>query len=175
MMEALIIIGVVLIIAVMLVMSWCTRGGDHGEQVQVVADSAKFIPTKAHDSDLGYDLVSSEHVRLVPGQRQLVDVGIKIAVPEHLGAFIHPRSGLAHNHGITVLNSPGTLDPGYTGRVKVNLVNLGDKAVTIYPYQRIGQLVFKRVESPGFTEVNNLPLTVRGTGGHGSTGMKVTS
>lgn len=172
-MEWFIIIGIILIVSMGL-WAFGRAQDNHLGKVQVVADSPRFIPQKAHDSDVGYDLVSSEHIRLVPGQRQLVDVGIKIAVPEHLGAFIHPRSGLAHKHGITVLNSPGTLDPGYTGRVKVNLVNLGDKAVTIYSHERIAQLVFKRVESPGFTEVNDLLPTVRGTGGHGSTGTKAT-
>ena len=171
-MEWFIIIGVVVIVSMGL---WAfgrhqdTRMG----KVQVVADSPRFIPQKAHDSDVGYDLVSSQHVHLAPGQRELVDVGIRIAVPDQLGAFIHPRSGLAHKNGVTVLNSPGTLDPGFTGRVKVNLVNLGDKQVTIYPYERIGQLVFKKVESPRFTEVDDLLPTVRGAGGHGSTGMGV--
>lgn len=172
-MEWFIAVGVVVI---MLMMLWAlllwqdTRMG----KVKVVADSPRFIPQKAHDSDVGYDLASSEHVYLVPGQRQLVDVGIRIAVPENMGAFIHPRSGLAHRHGITVLNTPGTLDPGFTGRVKVNLVNLGDKVVTIYPHDRIAQLVFKKVESPGFTEVDDLLPTKRGAGGHGSTGTGVT-
>ena len=172
-MEWFIIIGVVLIVSMGL---WAL--GRHQDtrmgKVQVVADSPRFIPQKSHDSDVGYDLVSSEHVHLLPGQRQLVDVGIRIAVPENMGAFIHPRSGMAHKHGITVLNTPGTLDPGYTGRVKVNLANLGDEAVTIYTHERIAQLVFKKVESPSFTEVDDLLPTVRGNGGHGSTGTGVT-
>ena len=172
-MEWFIIVGAIVIVA-MTVWALSLNQDPRLGKVQIVADSPKFIPQKSHDSDVGYDLVSSEHVRLLPGQRQLVDVGIRIAVPENMGAFIHPRSGLAHKHGITVLNTPGTLDPGFTGRVKVNLANLGDKAVTIYPHERIAQLVFKRVESPRFTEVDDLIPTKRGDGGHGSTGTGVT-
>lgn len=129
------------------------------------------IPSYAHAADAGADLVSTVDVTLEPGERQLVPTGIAIALPEGFAAFIHPRSGLALRHGLSVVNTPGTIDAGYRGEIKVLLVNHDlREPVRIAPGDRIAQLVVQRVEHARFVEVDALPDSVRGSGGYGSSG-----
>ncbi|GAA2605636.1 dUTP diphosphatase [Dactylosporangium fulvum] len=129
------------------------------------------LPAYAHPGDAGADLVAAESVELAPGERALVRTGIAIALPEGYVGLVHPRSGLAARLGVTVLNAPGTVDAGYRGEILVNLVN-HDRVTTakISRGDRIAQLVIQRVERAHFHVVDDLPDTVRGAGGHGSTG-----
>ena len=129
------------------------------------------LPAYAHPGDAGADLVAAEDVVLAPGERRLVPTGVAIALPDGYVGLVHPRSGLAHRLGVTVLNAPGTVDAGYRGEIKVNLVNHDRSAtVKISRGDRIAQLLVQRVERAVFRTVDELPGTVRGTGGHGSTG-----
>ncbi|HEY2950529.1 MAG TPA: dUTP diphosphatase [Micromonosporaceae bacterium] len=129
------------------------------------------LPAYAHPGDAGADLVSAEEVEIGPGERALVHTGLAIALPEGHVGLVHPRSGLAARLGVTVLNAPGTVDAGYRGEVMVILVNHDrTNAVTIRPGDRIAQLVVQRVERARFHLVDQLPDSVRGGGGHGSTG-----
>ncbi len=110
-------------------------------------------------------------VTLKPGERALVGTGIAIALQDGYAAFVHPRSGLAAKHGVSIVNAPGTVDAGYRGEIKVCLINLDPAAeVTLKRGDRIAQLVIQRVEKARFVEVETLPGSARGTGGHGSTG-----
>jgi len=129
------------------------------------------LPSYAHPGDAGADLVAAEDVELAPGERRLVPTGIALALPDGYVGLVHPRSGLAHRLGVTVLNAPGTIDAGYRGEILVNLVN-HDQAIIakISRGDRIAQLVIQRVERAHFHGVDHLPDTVRGAGGHGSTG-----
>jgi dUTP pyrophosphatase len=129
------------------------------------------LPAYAHPGDAGADLVSTVDVELAPGERVLVPTGLAIALPEGYVGLVHPRSGLAARHGLSIVNAPGTIDAGYRGEVKVLLVNLDrDEPVRLARGDRIAQLVVQRVESAGFVEVDRLPESVRGHGGYGSTG-----
>ena len=129
------------------------------------------MPAYAHPGDAGADLVAAEDVELAPGERRLVPTGIAVAVPDGYVGLVHPRSGLAHRLGVTVLNAPGTVDAGYRGEILVNLVNHDPAAtVRISRGDRIAQLLVQRVERAAFRVVEELPETVRGAGGHGSTG-----
>lgn len=129
------------------------------------------IPSYAHPADAGADLVSTVDVTLQPGERVLVPTGIAIALAEGFAAFIHPRSGLALRHGLSVVNTPGTIDAGYRGEIKVLLVNHDlHEPVHIARGDRIAQLVVQRVEHARFVEVDALPDSVRGSGGYGSSG-----
>jgi dUTP pyrophosphatase len=129
------------------------------------------LPGYAHPGDAGADLVTTSDVRLGPGERALVATGIALALPPGYVGLVHPRSGLAARHGLTVLNSPGTIDAGYRGEVKVLLVNLDPRApVHLARGDRVAQLVVQRVEVARFVEVSRLPVSVRGEGGYGSTG-----
>jgi dUTP pyrophosphatase len=129
------------------------------------------LPAYAHPGDAGADLVAAEDVELGPGERRLVPTGIAVAIPDGYVGLVHPRSGLAHRLGVTVLNAPGTVDCGYRGEILVNLVN-HDPVATVHILRgdRIAQLLVQRVERAGFHVVEELPETVRGAGGHGSTG-----
>ncbi len=129
------------------------------------------LPAYAHPGDAGADLVAARDIAIAPGERALVPTGIAIALPEGYVGLVHPRSGLAHRLGVTVLNAPGTIDAGYRGEILVNLVN-HDRVTTakISRGDRIAQLVVQRVERAHFHGVDHLPDTVRGAGGHGSTG-----
>jgi dUTP pyrophosphatase len=129
------------------------------------------LPAYAHPGDAGADLVAAEDVDITPGGRALVRTGVAIALPEGYVGLVHPRSGLAVRLGVTVLNAPGTVDAGYRGEILVNLVN-HDRVTTakIARGDRIAQLVVQRVERAQFHVVDELPGSVRGTGGHGSTG-----
>jgi dUTP pyrophosphatase len=128
-------------------------------------------PAYAHPGDAGADVVSAEDVEIPPGERRLVRTGVAIALPEGYVGLVHPRSGLAARLGVTVLNAPGTVDSGYRGELLVNLVN-HDRVTTakIARGDRIAQLVVQRVEQAHFHVVDELPGSVRGADGHGSTG-----
>lgn len=145
------------------------------EPVQVLLthlDPDLALPAYVHPGDAGADLCSAVDVVLGPGERALVGTGVAIALPPGHAAFVHPRSGLAANHGVTVVNSPGTVDEGYRGEVKVCLVNTDrQRAYTVRRGDRIAQLVVQRVERAQFVVVAQLPETARGSGGYGSTGF----
>lgn len=129
------------------------------------------LPAYAHPGDAGADLHARRDVVLAPGSRATVPTGVAVVVPDGWAAFVHPRSGLAARHGVTVLNGPGTVDAGYRGEIAVTLVNTDTAAtVTVHRGDRIAQLVLQRVGRAGFVEVDELPSSVRGAGGHGSTG-----
>ena len=129
------------------------------------------LPSYAHPGDAGADLCTTVDVSLAPGERALVPTGIGIALPEGYVALVHPRSGLAARHGLSIVNTPGTVDAGYRGEVKVLLVNLDARVpVELRRGDRIAQLVIQRVERARFVEVGQLPDSVRGEGGYGSTG-----
>ncbi|WP_275936294.1 dUTP diphosphatase [Sinosporangium album] len=129
------------------------------------------MPTYAHPGDAGADLYAVEDVELLPGERVIVGTGIAIALPDGFAAFVHPRSGLAAKHGVTLVNAPGTVDAGYRGEIRVTLLNTDTKeAVRLRRGDRVAQLVIQRVERAAFYEVDRLPGSARGDGGFGSTG-----
>jgi dUTP pyrophosphatase len=129
------------------------------------------LPAYAHPGDAGADLYAREDVTLAPGQRALVPTGVAIALPAGYAAFVHPRSGLAARHGITVLNAPGTVDAGYRGEILVNLLNTDPgQAFAITRGDRIAQLVVQPVSEADFVEVRSLPGSQRGDNGHGASG-----
>lgn len=128
------------------------------------------LPSYAHAGDAGLDLSSVEDVVLEPGARAAVPTGLAMAIPDGWVGLVHPRSGLAARHGVTVTNAPGTIDAGYRGEVKVLLVNLGAEAVTLAAGERVAQLVLQRVGHVDVMEVEDLGDTARGSGGFGSTG-----
>jgi dUTP pyrophosphatase len=129
------------------------------------------LPSYAHPGDAGADLRTAVDVTLQPGERALVPTGIALAVPEGYVALVHPRSGLAAKHGLSIVNTPGTIDAGYRGEVSVLLVNHDlNEPVVLRRGDRVAQLVFQRVEHAAFTEVEVLPDSARGVGGYGSTG-----
>src|ERR1700749_3664129 len=128
-------------------------------------------PSYAHPGDAGCDLFAATDVDLGPGERALVPTGLAIALPAGYAAFVHPRSGLAARHGVTIVNAPGTVDAGYRGELKVTLLNTdGGHPVRFGRGDRIAQLVIRRVAGPVFHEVASLPGSARGDGGFGSTG-----
>lgn len=131
-------------------------------------------PHRTHETDAGADLHADVAipVALKPGERALIPTGIAVAIPAGCVGLIHPRSGLAANYGITVLNTPGTIDSDYRGEIKVCLINHGQETHTINAGDRIAQLVVQAVELPTFTEVDHLDTTQRGAGGFGSTGTR---
>jgi dUTP pyrophosphatase len=132
------------------------------------------LPAYARPGDAGADLVTTVDVTLAPGERALVPTGIAIALPEGYAAFVHPRSGLALRHGLSVVNTPGTIDAGSRGEIAVLLVNHDlHEAISLSRGDRIAQLVVQRVEQAAFVEVDTLPESERGTGGYGSTGHTV--
>lgn len=140
----------------------------HSVAVPIIAAN---VPAYAHCADAGADLVAAEAVRLEPGQRALIGTGVRIALPEGYAAFVVPRSGLAARHGITVVNAPGTVDAGYRGEIKVSLLNTDSKdAYDVAVGDRIAQLVVMPVIRARFETVAELPESVRGEGGFGSTG-----
>ncbi len=134
-------------------------------------DSDVAVPGYIHPGDAGADVVTTVDLTLQPGERAMVPTGISIALPDGFVALVHPRSGLAAACGVSIVNAPGTIDAGYRGEVKVLLINL-DQAEPVHLRRgdRIAQLVVQRVERARFIEVDRLPGSDRGTGGHGSTG-----
>jgi dUTP pyrophosphatase len=134
-------------------------------------DAGLPMPCYAHPGDAGADLYARQDVALAPGQRALVPTGVAIALPAGYAAFVHPRSGLAAKHGITLVNAPGTIDAGYRGEILVNLLNTdSSQAFTIARGDRIAQLVIQRVSEAHFVEVESLPGSHRGDNGHGASG-----
>lgn len=130
------------------------------------------LPKRAHRGDAGADLYSTEDVTLAPGERALVSTGIALALPLGTVGLIHPRSGLAAKHGLSIVNAPGTVDADYRGEIKVCLINHDrETPIAITRGMRIAQLVIQRVELVDFAEVDELDETVRGGGGYGSTGV----
>ena len=144
---------------------------ENSVQVLITGDS-ELIPAYAKAGDAGADLKASEAGSIAPGARSLVPTGISIALPDGFVGLVHPRSGLAVKHGITVLNTPGTIDSGYRGEVKVILLNTSDEEFVFERGERIAQLVIQRYEKAEFVEVTQLPQTERGEGGFGSSGRK---
>nr|WP_279338846.1 dUTP diphosphatase [Sphingomonas sp. BGYR3] len=130
------------------------------------------LPAYATEGAAGMDIVSAEDVMLAPGARHAVATGLAIAIPDGFEVQVRPRSGLALKHGVTCLNTPGTIDSDYRGEVKVILANLGDQPFAIARGDRIAQLVAAPVQRAAFDEVASLDDTARGTGGFGSTGVQ---
>lgn len=136
-----------------------------------VLDEGLELPSYAQHGDAGADLRTTEDFTLEPGERRTVPTGIAIALPHGYAGFIHPRSGLAARQGITVVNSPGTIDAGYRGELKVTLLNTDrTQAASFTRGDRIAQIVIQRVEEAAFSVVEVLDDSARGTGGFGSTG-----
>lgn len=137
--------------------------------VLIKADS---LPVVAHPGDAGADLTSMEDCVLEPGERLVIGTGVSIALPEGFVAFIVPRSGLAAKHGITVVNSPGTVDAGYRGEIKVTLLNTDKyEAFPIKKGDRIAQMIIMPFAQANFVPVETLPVSERGDSGFGSTGV----
>ena len=131
------------------------------------------LPVRMSELASGFDLHAAlpEPLTLQPGERALIPTGFALAMPGGLEAQIRPRSGLAYKHGITCLNTPGTIDADYRGEVKVLLINLGQQPFTIERHERIAQMVFQTVPQTQLIEVDELSETVRGSGGFGHTGV----
>lgn len=137
--------------------------------IQLLDDVA--APSYAHPGDAGADLVTTRDVELPPGGRVMVPTGIAIALPDGYAAFVHPRSGLAARHGVTIVNAPGTVDAGYRGEIKVTLLNTDTReTVRLARGDRIAQLVVQKVERARFVAAETLPGSARGAGGFGSSG-----
>jgi dUTP diphosphatase len=131
---------------------------------------AAQLPRRAHPGDAGADLLSVEEVVIPAGERREVGTGIALAIPSGYAGFVQPRSGLAFKHGIMVVNSPGLIDAGYRGELRVVLYNSGRDPFTVAVGERIAQLVIQKVEEPEFLVADELPDTTRGQGGFGSSG-----
>lgn len=140
--------------------------------IQIIRlDRGLPLPTYAQPGDAGADLYARVDTKLAPGERQLVPTGVALALPEGHVALVHPRSGLAHRSGLSIVNAPGTIDAGYRGEIQVCLVNLDPTTpIVLSRGDRIAQLVIQRFETADFVEVEELPDSVRGAGGYGSTG-----
>lgn len=141
-------------------------------KVRIINDSRWDAPSYATEGSAGVDLKANidEPITLAPLQRVVVPTGLRIALPKGTEAQVRPRSGLAAKHGITVLNTPGTIDADYRGEVGVILINLSDKDFVINPGERVAQMVLARYECFEWEEVEQLDSTSRGEGGLGSTG-----
>lgn len=141
-------------------------------RVQVTVSEEGFLPDYATPGSAGMDLRASEDALLQPGEVRAVGTGIRIAVPEGYEAQVRPRSGLALKHGISIPNAPGTIDSDYRGEVRVILINFGNEPFLIQRGDRIAQLVVAPVARAEWERVCDLPETVRGEGGFGSTGVR---
>lgn len=145
-------------------------------QVQVLItrlDPDLPLPRYAKPGDAGADIVSRVDITLAPGERAMVPTGIAIALPDGYVALVHPRSGLAIKHGVTMVNSPGTVDAGYRGELQIILINHDrSESISFKRGDRIAQLVIQQVERAEFIEVSELPGSGRGEGGFGSTGVQ---
>lgn len=131
-----------------------------------------LMPTMGNPGDAGYDLRSAENAVVPARSRHTVNTGVSIALPAGYVALVHPRSGLAAKHGITVLNAPGTVDAGYRGQMLITLVNHSDEDFEVTRGDRIAQMLFQKFESARFVHVTELPGSQRGIAGFGSTGVK---
>jgi dUTP pyrophosphatase len=148
-----------------------TRSRDGVDVLIKRLDPGLPLPAPAHPGDAGADLFAAEDVELEPGERALVSTGVAIALPAGYAAFVHPRSGLAARHGVTIVNAPGTVDAGYRGEIKITLLNTDrSRRVSFRRGDRVAQLVIQRVAEAVFHEVDSLPGSARGDGGFGSTG-----
>jgi dUTP pyrophosphatase len=144
---------------------------DDVDVLVVRLDEGLPMPAYALPGDAGFDVCTSVDVTLAPGERAVVPTGIAIALPDGYAAFVHPRSGLAARHGLTVVNSPGTVDAGYRGEIKVCLLNTDAREVlTLHRGDRIAQIVVQPVARARLHEATMLPDSHRGEGGYGSTG-----
>lgn len=134
-------------------------------------DPAVPLPQYALPGDAGADIVTTVDATLQPGERAVLPTGIAMALPDGYAAFVHPRSGLAARAGMSLVNTPGTIDAGYRGELKVIVINHDPRSsIELHRGDRIAQLVIQRVESATFVAVDELPVSERGVGGHGSTG-----
>lgn len=141
------------------------------KDLSVLIVTGHELPSYAHPGDAGADLRSTEALVIPPGERRTVGTGVAIALPDGYVGLVHPRSGLAAKHGITVLNSPGTVDAGYRGEIKVTLLNTDlNHAFKIEAGDRIAQLIIQQVVRANFVKVDRLPDSHRGQGGFGSSG-----
>ena len=129
------------------------------------------LPARATEGSAGYDVASAEDLTLAPLDRRLVKTGFSFAIPSGYEMQVRPRSGLALKHGVTLPNTPATIDSDYRGELMVAMINLGTEPFAISRGMRIAQLVLARVEAPALVEVDELPVTARGAGGFGSTGQ----
>ncbi len=129
------------------------------------------VPKRAYEGDAGLDLAACERVELAPGERAVVGTGLAVAIPEGYAGFIQPRSGLADRHGITIVNSPGLIDSGYRGELKVIVLNTdATHGFVVEPGMRIAQLVVLELPDVELVVLDELPATERGVRGHGSSG-----
>ena len=133
-------------------------------------DPRARLPLRANPGDAGADLFAVEETLIPPGERRDVGTGLALAIPPGYAGFVQPRSGLAFKHGIMVVNSPGLIDAGYRGEVRISLYNSGSEPFAVKTGERIAQLVVQRVEGPAFVESEELPGSTRGEGGFGSSG-----
>ena len=143
-------------------------------EVAIINQSAFDLPAYATEGAAGLDIRANitEAVVLAPLERQLIPTGLFVAIPMGYEIQIRPRSGLAFKHGVTVLNTPGTIDADYRGEIKVLLVNLSNEPFSIEPGERIAQMVLAKHETLSWKTTEELPSTERGAGGFGSTGVK---
>ncbi|MEJ1230021.1 MAG: dUTP diphosphatase [Galbitalea sp.] len=145
------------------------------ELIEVLISAAR-LPEYAHPGDAGADLHAAEGIELAPGQRATVGTGVSIALPDGYVGFVVPRSGLAARHGITIVNSPGTVDAGYRGEIRVTLLNTDtSEAYSVAVGDRIAQLIVQPIVRARFVPVERLPGSERGEGGFGSTGYGTTT
>ena len=138
-------------------------------KIVLLNNNAK-IPSKQHELDIGYDIFSSNKFELLPKKVTFIETGISIQLPIGCGGFILPRSGLASKHSITSINSPGLIDPGYTGEIKVPLINHSDEIYNMKNNERFAQLVLINVNNVNFKIVEKLDESIRSNKGFGSTG-----
>jgi len=130
-----------------------------------------ILPARAYRGDAGLDLSACDRVELAPGERAVVGTGLAVAIPDGYAGFVQPRSGLADRHGITIVNSPGLIDSGYRGELKVILLNTDRvQPFVVEPGTRVAQLVVLEIPEVDLEEVEELPATERGVRGHGSSG-----
>ena len=138
-------------------------------QIKLLTNEA-LVPKKQHELDIGYDLASVENITLISKQVTLVRTGLSISLPAGLAGFVLPRSGLATKHQITLINSPGLIDPGYTGEILIPLINHSDINYNISKQERVAQLVLVNSDNVEFDIVDELNVTERSSDGFGSTG-----
>ena len=138
-------------------------------QIKLLTNEA-LVPKKQHELDIGYDLASVENITLLSKQVTLVRTGLSISLPAGLAGFVLPRSGLATKHQITLINSPGLIDPGYTGEILIPLINHSDVSYNISKQERVAQLVLVNSDNVEFDVVDELNVTERSSDGFGSTG-----
>jgi dUTP pyrophosphatase len=148
-----------------------TGGAGRADVLITRLDPGVPVPAYEHPGDAGADLVTTVEATLAPGERALLPTGIAIALPDGYAAFVHPRSGLAARHGVSLVNAPGTVDAGYRGEIRVSVINLDPVHPVVFRRgDRIAQLVIQPVVRARFHEVGALPASSRGHGGFGSTG-----